>query len=117
MHTLNLGSALHECISFHSRRAAAHCDVIEDLTNGVRATRSGAGIFAFVVHTRTIPWTVRIENALRTTIGVRISAELGQTSTDAIATLCIRTTWARIAGIRWNGVGSCDESKSMMIVS
>lgn len=73
------------------------------MTLGGNATHSWAGIATLVVEAGSILRAVTVQNTFRTTLGVRITAVLGQAGAgaDAVAFLAhgIGTTRTRVAGL------------------
>lgn len=85
-----------------SGATAAGC-MVDHVTLGGNAAYSGTGIATLVVQTGTILRAVAVEHTLRTTLGVRVTAILGQAGAgaDAVAFLAdgIGATRTRVAGL------------------
>lgn len=90
-------------ISGESNQTSALWRMIYDTTFGVRGTNARTGIFAFIVETGTMTWTVVICDAFGTTTAVWISVVVGQactcTGTVSFSADGICTAWRRMAGL------------------
>jgi len=90
-----------ERITRHSVRTGAHRGVIYDCALCILSANSGARIVTLIAKTDFIQWAIWVLHAFGSARGVRVTAILGQAGAHPIVTLCVRSTWGRIAGILW----------------
>lgn len=71
--------------------------MVDDNAFRIRATGADARVYAFVIYTSFIAWTIRILNAFWSAAAVRVSEVFGQTIAGAVIASGVRATRTRIA--------------------
>lgn len=86
-----------EWISNETAHAGTLWGVIRNMAYGIMSTDTWTRIFAFIIHTSKLTWTIAICDTLRTTTAVWITNVIGQTFTCArsisFVTYRVCTTW------------------------
>jgi len=97
-------STVPKCVALVSVNATTNGTVINDSTVCVRAAGSRARVYASLIDTGAIRWTVRADNTLRTTVRCRAD-HVGQATTLSLPrndrALRVGSTGMRAARVRW----------------
>lgn len=99
-----LESTLSEWISGVPRNTSTRRQVIDNLADGIEATSSGTGVFAFVVDASEVGRTIRVQNAFWSAAFVGVSDIVGLTSTSTSSVLFFADC---IGATRTGRAGSC----------
>lgn len=72
--------AISKWITSVTQFTTAYWNMIDYIAVGIKTTSSWTRILTLVSYTGTVGWTIGIDNTFRSTIFIRISIEIGQTS-------------------------------------